>query len=120
MTRSPKTSPHTLRLWLLVSRIVDTIDPTLSLMTFLVLFMAMFWLAWPLAVRVTTYLIPETALERRVRLDVEVLLAAEGAARGHLRDEHVGRGEAQERGDLTAVLPGSLSLREHVQPMADR
>jgi hypothetical protein len=53
---------------LLVSRIVDTIDPTLSLMTFLVLFMAMFWLAWPLAVRLTTYLIPETALERRVRL----------------------------------------------------
>ena len=44
-----------------VSRFVDLIDPTLSLMTFLVLFMGMFWLGWPLAVRLTEYMIPETA-----------------------------------------------------------
>ena len=56
--------------------------------------------------------------QRGVRLDVEVLLAAEGAARGDLRDQHLLRGEAEERGDLAAVLPGTLPLREDVEPQA--
>lgn len=51
-----------------VSRFVDMVDPTLSLMTFLVLFMGMFWLGWPLAVRITAYLIPESELERRAKM----------------------------------------------------
>ncbi len=57
--------------------------------------------------------------QRGVGLDVEVLLAAEGPTGRDLRDEDVGRIEAEERGDLAAVLPGPLALREHVQPMAD-
>lgn len=51
----------------IVSRIVDMVDPTLSLMTFLILFMGMFWLGWPIAVRITGYLIPETELERQAK-----------------------------------------------------
>lgn len=47
-----------------VSRIMDMIDPTLSLMTFLVLFIGMFWLAWPVAVRIAALLVPETESER--------------------------------------------------------
>ena len=42
----------------LVSRMVEMIDPTLSLMTFLVLFLSMFWLAWPIAVRITEAYVP--------------------------------------------------------------
>jgi hypothetical protein len=53
---------------LLVSRLVDLVDPTLSLMTFLVLFMGMFWLGWPIAVRIVAYLIPENERERAARL----------------------------------------------------
>jgi hypothetical protein len=35
----------------------------MSLMTFLVLFLGMFWLGWPLAVRITNRLIPVTEAE---------------------------------------------------------
>jgi hypothetical protein len=52
----------------LVSRMVGYIDPTMSLMTFLICFMGMFWLGWPIAVRIIDRLIPETELERGVRL----------------------------------------------------
>jgi hypothetical protein len=51
----------------LISRMVGYIDPTMSLMTFLVFFMGMFWVAWPVAVRIVDRLIPETELERGVR-----------------------------------------------------
>lgn len=52
----------------LVSGMVGMIDPTISLMTFLVLFMAMFWLGWPISVRISDWLMPETELERGVRV----------------------------------------------------
>ena len=52
----------------LVGTLAGYLDPTLSLMTFLILFMGMFWLAWPLAVRISDWLIPETDGERTVRL----------------------------------------------------
>jgi len=42
----------------LVSRLVESFDPTLSLMTFLVLYLGMFWLAWPIAVRITEAYVP--------------------------------------------------------------
>jgi hypothetical protein len=42
----------------LVSRLVESFDPTLSLMTFLVLYLGMFWLAWPIAVRITESYVP--------------------------------------------------------------
>jgi len=42
----------------LVSTLVESFDPTLSLMTFLVLFLGMFWLAWPIAVRITEAYVP--------------------------------------------------------------
>ena len=41
----------------LISRLVDYEWPTLGLMTFLILFMAAFGLAWPIAVRVAEFLI---------------------------------------------------------------
>ena len=41
----------------LVSRLVDYEWPTLGLMTFLILFMAAFGIAWPIAVRVAEFLI---------------------------------------------------------------
>ena len=41
----------------LISRLVDYEWPTLGLMTFLTLFMAAFGLAWPIAVRITEWLI---------------------------------------------------------------
>ena len=56
--------------------------------------------------------------QRRVALDVEVLLAAEGTAGGDLRDQHVLLLPAQERGDLPPVLPRTLTLREHVHARA--
>jgi hypothetical protein len=51
-----------------ISRAVGYFDPTISLMTFLVLFMGMFWAGWPVAVRIVDYLIPETERERNVRM----------------------------------------------------
>jgi hypothetical protein len=47
-----------------VSEVISMAYPGVSLMTFLVLFMAMFWLGWPIAVRITYWLIPETEAER--------------------------------------------------------
>ena len=41
----------------LVSRVVDYEWPTLGLMTFLILFMGAFGLAWPVAVRIAEWLI---------------------------------------------------------------
>jgi hypothetical protein len=41
----------------LISRVVDYEWPTLGLMTFLILFMAAFGIAWPIAVRVAEWLI---------------------------------------------------------------
>lgn len=52
----------------LISGLVGMIDPTLSLMTFLVLFMGMFWLGWPISVRISDWLMPENELERNVRI----------------------------------------------------
>jgi uncharacterized membrane protein YkvI len=40
-----------------ISRAVDVYYPTLGLMTFLVLFMVAFGVAWPIAVRITEWLI---------------------------------------------------------------
>jgi hypothetical protein len=42
----------------LISLVVDKLDPTLSLLTFVILFLVMFWVAWPLAVRVSFMWIP--------------------------------------------------------------
>ena len=53
--------------------------------------------------------------QRRLPLDGEVLLAAERAAGRDLGDPDVRLREAQERGDLAAVLPGALALREEVE-----
>ncbi len=53
--------------------------------------------------------------ERRVALDVQVLLRAEGAAGRHLRDAHLLPRKREEGGDLVPVLPGALALRVHVQ-----
>lgn len=41
----------------LISRLVDYEWPTLGLMTFLILFMAAFGIAWPIAVRVAEWMI---------------------------------------------------------------
>jgi hypothetical protein len=41
----------------LISRLVDYEWPTLGLMTFLILFLGAFGLAWPIAVRVAEFLI---------------------------------------------------------------
>jgi hypothetical protein len=41
----------------LISRLVDYQWPTLGLMTFLLLFMAAFGIAWPIAVRIAEFLI---------------------------------------------------------------
>ena len=49
----------------LISQVVSAISPPLSLMTFLVLFIGMFYLAWPIACRISDWLIPETEADRR-------------------------------------------------------
>ena len=41
----------------LVSRVVDYEWPTLGLMTFLILFLGAFGVAWPIAVRITEFMI---------------------------------------------------------------
>src|SRR3979409_1968655 len=41
----------------LISRLIDYEYPTLGLMTFLILFLGAFGLAWPIAVRITEFLI---------------------------------------------------------------
>ena len=47
----------------LVSRLVDYEWPTLGLMTFLILFLGAFGIAWPIAVRVAEFLIRRTGRE---------------------------------------------------------
>ena len=56
-----------------------------------------------------------TREERRLPLDGEVLLAAEGAAGGDLGHPHGRLGEAEERGDLAPVVPGTLALGEEAE-----
>lgn len=46
-----------------VSRLVDYEWPTLGLMTFLILFIAAFAIAWPIAVRVAEFLIRRSGRE---------------------------------------------------------
>jgi len=41
----------------LISRVVDYAYPTVGLMTFLILFFVAFGVAWPIAVRITEFLI---------------------------------------------------------------
>jgi hypothetical protein len=52
----------------LVSRAFDMVAPTISLTVFLVIFLLMFGLGWPIAVRVTAWLIPEAEAERQARV----------------------------------------------------
>jgi hypothetical protein len=47
----------------LVSRLVDYEWPTLGLMTFLILFLGAFGIAWPIAVRIAEFLIRRTGRE---------------------------------------------------------
>jgi uncharacterized membrane protein YkvI len=47
----------------LISRLVDYEWPTLGLMTFLLLFMAAFGVAWPIAVRIAEFLIRRAGYE---------------------------------------------------------
>jgi len=46
-----------------VSRIVSTTWPAAGLLTFLVLFLAAYGIAWPIAVRVTEWLIVKLGME---------------------------------------------------------
>jgi len=41
-----------------VSQVVEAVEPTFGLMTFLVLYLGMFWVGWPIAVRIAEALIP--------------------------------------------------------------
>ncbi len=54
----------------LISQAVSQFYPSMSLMTFLVLFMAMFYSGWPIAVRISDWLIPETDGDRERSKDV--------------------------------------------------
>ena len=47
----------------IISRVVDYEWPTLGLMTFLVLFLGAFGIAWPIAVRVAEWLIVKLGYE---------------------------------------------------------
>jgi hypothetical protein len=47
----------------LISRLIDYEWPTLGLMTFLILFMAAFGIAWPIAVRIAEWLIRSRGYE---------------------------------------------------------
>ena len=47
-----------------MSKLVELIDPTLSLMTFLTLFLGAFWLGFPLAVWLSDMLVSANADER--------------------------------------------------------
>ena len=50
-----------------------------------------------------------------VALDVEVLLGPESPARRHVGHADAVLGQAEERGDLAAVVPDALSLREDLE-----
>src|SRR6187200_1246783 len=61
-----------------ISRLVDYQYPTLGLMTFLILFIGAFYLAWPIAVRVAEWLI------RRAGYVVETEQSGGDRRRDHL------------------------------------
>ena len=65
----------------LISHVVSEFYPSMSLMTFLVLFMAMFYSGWPIAVRISDWLIPETAGDRERAKDVAEGLRVAGRRR---------------------------------------
>jgi hypothetical protein len=44
----------------LVSWVIDKYDPTVGLLTFVIVFIAMFRLAWPIAVRISGAWFPDT------------------------------------------------------------
>ena len=50
----------------LISRLVDYNYPTLGLMTFLILFLASFGAAWPVAVRIAEWLIVRLGLKLEI------------------------------------------------------
>jgi hypothetical protein len=52
----------------LVSKAFDMVAPTISLTVFIVIFLLMFGLGWPIAVRITAWLIPEAEAERQARI----------------------------------------------------
>ena len=58
--------------------------------------------------------------QRGVALDVQVLLGAERAARGHLGDAHALGGNVEELRDLPAVVPDALPLRVDPQRLVGR
>jgi hypothetical protein len=46
-----------------ISWVVGEFDANLSLMTFVILFLGMFWLAWPIAVRLSGAMYPDIKVE---------------------------------------------------------
>jgi hypothetical protein len=67
----------------LISRLIDYEWPTLGLMTFLILFMTAFGLGWPIAVRITEWLI------RRAGYTVETEQSGVGTRRDVARKRPV-------------------------------
>jgi hypothetical protein len=65
----------------LISRLVDYEFPTLGLMTFLVLFLGSFGIAWPIAVRIAEFLI------RRGGHVVQTEQSGGAARRDHVRSK---------------------------------
>ena len=63
----------------LISRLIDYEWPTLGLMTFLILFLGAFGIAWPIAVRIAEFLI------RRAGYVVETEQSGAGARRDVVR-----------------------------------
>lgn len=64
----------------LVSEAISKLNPAISLMTFLLLFLGMFWAGWPIAVLISDRLIPETEQERERHAEIR-----EGERRHRLR-----------------------------------
>jgi hypothetical protein len=52
---------------LFLSWLADQIHAGFGLMTFVVLFLSMFWLAWPIAVRLSGAWVPDTAAKPGAR-----------------------------------------------------
>jgi hypothetical protein len=68
----------------LISQGVNEFYPSVSLMTFLVLFMAMFYSGWPIAVRISDWLIPQTDGDRQRAKDVAEGLRVAGREQARL------------------------------------
>ena len=68
----------------LISQVVSEFFPNMSLMTFLVLFMGMFYSGWPIAVFISDRLIPETAGDRERAKDVAEGLRVAGREQARL------------------------------------